>query len=307
MPGDHVDRRRPVEPAVAGCRRARAADLTASSPQENQQARRGRTQPPGRTCGQVAIAAARSHRGALLALRARELDRRRQQHRLQRGQPRRRGSDRQHRARAVGAAPVEEVVVHLHHDPAAGQERHAGPSGSRSPPQPGAQAATQPRVVSLQPLPPLVRRCPCRRSTANPARRAPVETLCLAQPRAGRRGTGSRDEPSSACRGRSAPRSRTRRPSARVEEKAAVVVGRAVRRRGCTRVASGRPRVVSPGAGRVRTATVAADLRPASTGSRRCAPSGESCRARRAVERPPVLSDEGGDCGPGGHGGIVRA
>ena len=64
-----------------------------------------------------------------LALRARKLDRRREQHRLERLQTRgcRNGGD--HRTRAVWAPAVQEVVVHLHHDPAPGRQGDAHPFG----------------------------------------------------------------------------------------------------------------------------------------------------------------------------------
>ena len=60
---------------------------------------------------------------------ATQLDRGRQEHRLERRELRRCGRDREQRARAVGGAPVQQVVVDLHDDLASCRQRHAGAFG----------------------------------------------------------------------------------------------------------------------------------------------------------------------------------
>ena len=113
----------------------------------------------------------------------------------------------QHGARAVGPRAVQEVVVHLHHDPAARPgARCPVPARRRSPPQPGAHAAIQPAssrkprgfaVPPPTPGPPKhVQPAPgVRRSSAAPRRPTPA--------RCGRGSRGGRATPRPA---RSAPR-----------------------------------------------------------------------------------------------------
>ena len=115
-----------------------------------------------------------------------------------------------------GRAPVEEVVVHLHHDRGcpAGSATPV-PSRSRSAPQPGAQAEIQPASSRIpRGLPSSRRRRPGRRSTSSPAPACarPAAFASATTPR--RCGRGSRGGRSRSRRARSAPRSRTRRSSA---------------------------------------------------------------------------------------------
>ena len=75
----------------------------------------------------------------LLARATRELDRGGEEQGVDRLEGARSGHRREHRPRAVGPGPVEEVVVDLHHDPAARGQRD---SGAR--PQPVAAPARRP-------------------------------------------------------------------------------------------------------------------------------------------------------------------
>ena len=89
--------------------------------------------------------ASRSHSGPVSAGRAGQLDGRGQQHRLQRLQACAPGAATRSRTGvSSGAAAVEQVVVHLQDQPAAGPSAHAGAAPRRrcSPPA-GAQAASQ--------------------------------------------------------------------------------------------------------------------------------------------------------------------
>ena len=71
----------------------------------------------------------------------------REEHRLQRLEPRGRRRDREERARAIGRVAVQQVVVHLHHDLAAGRERHAGALGQPVPAPAGRPRGDPVRVV----------------------------------------------------------------------------------------------------------------------------------------------------------------
>ena len=113
--------------AVAGRDRRSRPALPAFLPQR-------RRSPAGASAGVVrrtCVDLVEERRGAVaerarLALRAGELDRRREEHRLERRRGRRVAGRPCSTARErSGALPVQEVVVHLHHDPAAGRERDA--------------------------------------------------------------------------------------------------------------------------------------------------------------------------------------
>ncbi len=146
---------------------------------------------------------------SLLALRACQLDRRREQHRLERLESRRGGRDGEKRARAVGRPSVQEVVVHLHHDLASGRERDAG-AVREAVAAPARRPGGDPvRVVQRVGNPCAVA---CRKTgaaEAGPAgsRSAGVEAPARRRPDRMGRGRGSRGARSSAVPARSGPRS----------------------------------------------------------------------------------------------------
>ena len=90
------------------------------------------------------------------------------------------GRDGEDRARAVGRVPVQQVVVHLHHDLASGRKRDAGAVG-----QAAAGPARRPggdpvRVVRASPDRAAAcrpRRARFRRSTTSPGRASPASSL----------------------------------------------------------------------------------------------------------------------------------
>ena len=144
MPGGDEDRRRRLDAPVAGAHGARLRVRRASC-------RRGAGAPAGRRRRRSRTSArARERLDAVaepsaLSLGAGELDRRREEHRPHVVETRARRCDRQHGARAIRRLAVQEVVVHLHHDLAAGLERHTRcPRGAGRPRRPAPTPRSSP-------------------------------------------------------------------------------------------------------------------------------------------------------------------
>ena len=235
MAGDRVDGRRPVEALDAGRHRPRRRIRRVLAAEEEQ--------ADGDEAGILAVLAdqVEHRRGAVaqracLALGARKLHRRRQQGRLERGQAFARGHRGQHRARPVGAAAVQEVVVHLHHDPAARRERHPETLGEPVA-APARRPGGDPRCIAQA-------ASRARRSTADPGasetaparpRRGAIERVRLGdalgsgteQDHVVDEASGVRLDPDRRCECVGG--------QLRVEHEAAVVVGAAVRRAGRVR------------------------------------------------------------------------
>ena len=228
------------------------------------------------------MAAVRSQSWPASPFRQRELDRSGHEHRLHRDGPGGGGHRGQHGAGAIRAAAVQEVVVHLHHDPAPGGELDPGSRPEAACAEPRRPGGDPPGVVEDPARAPARPASDTGTAEAGPSRAPGATVECCSPGDGGLRdpvedhvmddGGVAGDDPRRGDEG--VPR------QLRVEEEAAVIVGRALRR---GRAVGRRHRQLEP-----RLATTWRRRRRGRRPDRRATPCGsrpDELRARPVDER----------------------